>query len=85
MRIALDYDTAYAADPGLWDAFIDDAKSRGHEVHCIAQREVSDTVAVSASPAMLIHYIGNQKKMMYAQREGLVINLWIEGLPTQLY
>jgi len=82
MRIAIEYDDAYSTDAGLWDSFIDDAKARGHEVICIAQREVSDPIAVAAAPAMLIHYIGGQNKHAYAKREGLRIDVWIDSEPS---
>jgi hypothetical protein len=38
MKIALDYDGTYTADPELWDDFIDAAMNRGHEVAIVTKR-----------------------------------------------
>src|ERR1700704_5852874 len=38
MKIALDYDDTYTADPELWDDFIDAAIARGHEVAIVTKR-----------------------------------------------
>lgn len=81
MRIALDYDV-YAADAGLWDTYIDDAKGRGHEVICMAKRDVDDRIAVSVSPAMLVYYIGSEKKKDYVKREGIKVDVWIDAAPS---
>jgi hypothetical protein len=84
MRIAIDYDGTYTADPGLWDAFIDDAKRRGHEVLCIAQREVDRQIFVTEAPPMLVHYIGSQRKTEYARGHQLKVDVWIDDNPHEL-
>lgn len=38
MKIALDYDETYTADPYLWDPFIRSAKYRGHSVTFVTFR-----------------------------------------------
>ncbi len=38
MLIALDYDGTYTADPEMWDAFVMNARLRGHTVYCITMR-----------------------------------------------
>lgn len=38
MKIALDYDDTYTADPELWDAFINLAIERGHDVTVVTKR-----------------------------------------------
>lgn len=38
MKIALDYDATYTADPILWDAFVAHAKERGHDVKIVTAR-----------------------------------------------
>lgn len=38
MKIALDYDGTYTRDPGLWDLFIFNAKTRGHTVEILTMR-----------------------------------------------
>lgn len=38
MRIALDYDETFTADPELWEFFIAKAKERGHEISFVTFR-----------------------------------------------
>lgn len=80
----MDYDGTYTQDSEFWDAFCDLARARGHEVICIAQREVSDRVAVTSAPAMLIHYIGIETKVAYCARKDIEIDVWIDNDPADL-
>lgn len=38
MKIALDYDNTYTADPELWTHFINMARVRGHEIVIVTSR-----------------------------------------------
>lgn len=84
MIIAIDYDNTYTCDTGLWDSFILLAKASGHEVICFAQRDPSEQIYVTASPAMALHYIGTQRKTVYAKRKGLAVDIWIDDNPDAL-
>lgn len=42
MRIALDYDHTYTADPILWNAFIRAAKQQGHDIRCVTARSATE-------------------------------------------
>ncbi len=42
MKIALDYDDTYTADPDLWTAFIYIARSSGHQVTFVTYRHEPD-------------------------------------------
>jgi hypothetical protein len=77
MRIVIDYDV-YAMDPGLWDDHIDNAKARGHEVLCFAQRDEGARIFPTQSPAMLVHYLGSQNKAAYARAHQIRVDVWIE-------
>lgn len=39
MKIGLDYDQTYTADPELWDKLIELAKAHGHEIFLITYRD----------------------------------------------
>ena len=39
MRIALDYDNTYTADPTLWRHFVYRCRERGHEVFIVTARD----------------------------------------------
>lgn len=39
MRIGLDYDNTYSADPRLWRKFIDAARDYGHDVRIVTARD----------------------------------------------
>jgi hypothetical protein len=38
MRIAIDYDGTYTADPAFWDKVIELAYQHGHDVTCVTMR-----------------------------------------------
>jgi hypothetical protein len=61
MRIALDYDGTYTADPQLWDEFIRNAQSRGHEVTLVTMRS-SDHEHIPNPPACAVIYTGRKSK-----------------------
>ena len=39
MKIALDYDNTYTADPEFWYEFMLDAKERGHDIFIVTYRD----------------------------------------------
>lgn len=81
MRIALDYDGTYTADPGLWDAFIGLAKNRGHEVVCVTMRNVNEL----PEPIGLTFYFTDRKAKVPAMAaEGVKIDIWIDDNPRWL-
>lgn len=38
MKIALDYDQTFTADPALWTPFVQHAKARGHDIRFLTYR-----------------------------------------------
>lgn len=74
MRIALDYDGTYTADPVLWDAFIAQAQGHGHEVICITMRHEHEEIAM---PCRVI-YTSRQAKKPAAIAYGIEIDIWID-------
>jgi hypothetical protein len=80
MLIALDYDGTYTADPGLWDHFIDVARSRNHEVHIVTMRTACEPVRVSRQVDR-IHYTDRKAKRQFMQARGLDVGIWIDDMP----
>ena len=80
MRIALDYDGSYTADPALWDAFIASARLRGHEVHLVTMRAESEPVRLGAHVDR-IHYTDRKAKRPYMEARGLPVQVWIDDMP----
>lgn len=84
MRIALDYDGTYTADPGLWDVFIVMAETRGHEVLCVTSRTPGVHPEIDDIACEVI-YTGNQKKgplMALMKRHP---DVWIDDHPNRIY
>lgn len=90
MLIALDFDGTYTADPGLWDAFIENARARGHEVYCatmrnatIESKEVED--ALGGKVDKIIYTNRKAKKVAFRIQCGRNPDIWIDDNPDWLY
>ena len=86
MKIALDYDGTYTADPALWDAFIASAKSRGHTVIIVSCRydtpENREETLVPGCSAILCN--GSAKRWFCEDRRGCKFDIWIDDLPQTI-
>jgi hypothetical protein len=82
MRIALDYDGTYTADPELWREFIRIAKSRGHEVVCVTMRNVDE--AMEPFGASNYYFTDRKAKVPAMAEEGIQIDIWIDDKPQWL-
>jgi hypothetical protein len=78
--IALDYDGTYTADPVLWDAFIEAARRRGHEVHVVTMRSASEPVRLGAHVDR-VHYTDRKAKRAFMDARGLSVQVWIDDMP----
>lgn len=77
MRIALDYDKTYTADPELWDQFIRDAKSRGHEVFIATMRHPHEAIE---NPPVEVVYTSRKAKIHI-----VVADIWIDDSPHWIF
>jgi hypothetical protein len=84
MRIALDYDGTYTADPDLWDAFILKARSRCHEVHIVTMRRPDEPVAVREHVDG-VHYTSRKAKKVEMTGRGQDFQIWIDDRPEWLF
>lgn len=80
MLIALDYDGTYTADPGLWNHFVDVARSRSHEVHIVTMRADSEPVRLGCVVDR-VHYTDRKAKRAFMQAKGLTVQIWIDDMP----
>jgi hypothetical protein len=83
MRIALDYDGTYSADPGLWDQFVTHALLQGHSVTCVTMRYPHELAVV---PHIHTIYTSHKAKKLYVERVlGLHFDVWIDDIPEYLF
>ena len=78
MLIALDYDKTYTADSALWDSFISQAHSCGHEVVIVTMRN-ADTELVVDAPVPVIYT--NRK----AKQSFVIADIWIDDSPHWVF
>jgi hypothetical protein len=89
MKIALDYDKTYTADPDLWDNFLRVAKRLGHEVRIVTIRdERYDRTAplIELEQYTPVVYTRGVAKKWFCTREGWAPDIYIDDAPeTILY
>ena len=77
MRIALDYDKTYTADPMLWDEFIYAAQARGHTVFVATMRLPSEPIEDVSLP---IIYTSRKAKSSVVKAD-----IWIDDCPQYIF
>lgn len=83
MKIALDYDQTYTADPKLWNNFIDDATNKGHDVRIVTARNpVLDKIDVGDIP--VIYCDGVAKRFVCHHFENWDPDIWIDDKPQSV-
>lgn len=83
LKIGLDYDQTYTADPELWDTLINVAVMRGHEVTFVTYRNpdsynadiICDTQRLGVK---VIYTAGMQKSRFYKA------DIWIDDSPETI-
>ena len=92
MKIGLDYDNTYTADPALWDEFITHSFERGHEVIIYTARneklDNNDELRRLSKTIRVVFCDGVAKKhiaRVEAQHtEGHKIDIWIDDKPESV-
>lgn len=82
LKIALDYDDTYTADPWLWDIFVGNAIRRGHDVRFCTFRMDWDTEGIKDDAARLkipIIFTNKQQK-----RKCFDADIWIDDSPQYI-
>lgn len=75
MKIAIDYDGTYTADPALWRLFIEQAKSAGHSVTCVTMRYPHEPVDMPCE----VFYTSRKAKAVAFDAD-----VWIDDSPRWL-
>lgn len=90
MKIALDYDGTYSADPLFWNAFIAQSINDGHEVRIVTARdERFDRTAklVELEKRIPVVYCRGVAKKWYMTHfgDGFVPDIWIDDRPQSIF
>lgn len=86
MKIALDYDGTYTADPPLWDRFIRWARLGGHKVYIVTMRHAKDDTIDSIPEGVngVVYCDGGRKKTV-TESLGIDIAIWIDDNPEGIH
>lgn len=91
LRIAVDYDDTFTADPNLISNFIKEAKSAGHTVYMVtARRETEENCdQINADLdhwccQVPIIFTSLESKLIACQRRGVQIDIWMDDDPRSL-
>lgn len=85
MRIALDYDGTYTADPGFWDKFIALCKEGGHEIFILTKRGVNNQGESAPVNGVKTYYSNRRAKARWAEENGVPVTIWIDDAPGNLF
>ena len=94
MKIALDYDNTYTADPVLWNTFIQAAFQQGHQVFIVTARneqlDKNETLQqLNDAGVRVIYCDGVAKKhiaVMISQHvPDFKIDIWIDDKPESIF
>ena len=77
MKIAIDYDNTYTADPVLWDAFMKIASSRGHQLKIVTLR---NPLTEAISEPLDVIYTNR-----FAKYKHYNADVWIDDSPRGIY
>lgn len=85
MRIAIDFDDTYTRDPDMWDAFISNARERGHKVYCVTWRSteqaIENDIAYKSPKFTDVIYCDLRAKRKFCEDRNILIDVWIDDNP----
>lgn len=90
MKIALDYDNTYSADPQFWNQFIGLSAKHGHEVRVVTARDDrfdrTDSLLVLEKIVPVVYCRGVAKKWFMSHfGDGFVPDIWIDDKPESIF
>lgn len=86
MKIALDFDGTYTADPDFWHEFINEALVNGHHVWIVTARDEENDginwskVGLKHAPCPVVFCDGCPKRQI-TRELGIEIDVWIDDNP----
>ena len=91
VKIGLDYDGTYTADPAAWNVVIPLMKMMGYEVYIVTARYEGEGDGIGeggkyfsqleAPQGCTVYYTGRKAKRPYMVARGIAINIWIDDMP----
>lgn len=89
IKIGLDFDSTYTADPLLWDLFIKKAISSGHEVKFVTIRyadpvDNNDILDAASKNKIEIIFSGMRQKANICEQIGWMPDIWIDDAPETI-
>lgn len=88
MRIGVDYDGTWTADPGLWRRFRDQAVLRGHDVVIVTGRTSAHVIDAAerlrnlVPEGMEIFFTSGEPKARYMRRTARrPVDVWVDNEP----
>lgn len=87
LRIAVDFDETYTADPELFDLFIACAKAKGHDVRIVTYRTRGndfDIDEVCAKLGIKALFTAGMQKRHYCMRLNWLPDIWIDDTPVNI-
>lgn len=90
MRIAIDFDDTYTADPAMWNEIVLLMIASGHEVFCVSARPDSHMEKVRQTIGQVIgenYCFGTQliaKRDYMKKNHGLEFDVWIDDTPDAI-
>ena len=84
MKLALDFDGTYTADPLFWDKVLSLAKHYGHEIWFVTMRhEGSENLPSTLGNPVI--YTGRKAKKKFCEEMGHNFDIWIDDNPEWLF
>jgi hypothetical protein len=83
MNIALDFDDTYTRDPQLWDDFISNSKSRGHDIRIVTfrKRTMTDPALDCIGTIIPVIFTEYTQKRAFTNKMGWFVDVWIDDSP----
>jgi hypothetical protein len=84
MKIALDYDKTYTADPDMWRHIIAVMRGMSHEVMIVTSRDPNDLVEDRdwfEKYTIPVIYCDYWAKRQVCEQRGISIDIWIDDNP----
>jgi len=88
LKIALDYDSTYDADPKLWNSFIASCKTNGHTIFLLTYRDErydKTPLLIELEDYIPVYYTRGVAKRWWAEQFGPgKIDIWIDDRPESI-
>ena len=87
VKVALDFDETYTADPATWQKLVETMKTSGWDVRIVTFRDDNggynnhDIKAAAGAMELDIIFTAGKQKKPHCASVGFVPNFWIDDLP----